>query len=142
MFRYKLLLIAICACLLQSCTNDDIPGQVPSEISQFIAQYYPSYSYESYQKTSSAYTIKLKSGPCLIFNSKQKWTEVNGNGETLTQYFLFDQLPPAVYEYLQETENLGNVYAVTRSTTEYSISLFDSVLTYEISGSRISVSYG
>ncbi len=78
----------------------------------------------------------------MVFNSNMDWIEVNGLGETLTQYFLFDQMPPAVYEYLQETENLSNVYAVTRDVFEYNVSLFDSVLTYQISSSIIKISYG
>jgi hypothetical protein len=142
MIHLRLPLFAVICCIASTCANDDVPGQVPEKISQFIAQYYPSYTYENYTKSKDTYTVNLKSGPCLVFNSKMDWIEVNGLGETLTQYFLFDQMPPAVYEYLQETENLSNVYAVTRDVFEYNVSLFDSVLTYQISSSIIKISYG
>ena len=138
---YFILLAIVCLSLFR-CSSDEVANQVPTEISQFVAEYFPSYSYENYVKTKDSYFVKLKSGPGLTFNSKVKWIEINGYGQPLTQFFLFDQVPPAVYEYLQESENIENVYAVSRDSTNYFVSLFDSVLTYVIATTKISVAYG
>lgn len=128
--------------LLCACNNDEVASQVPSAISQFVAEYFPSYSYDCYTKNKNTYYIKLKSGPGITFNSDMKWVEINGYGQTLSKFFLFDQIPPAVYEYLQETESLEYVYTITRDAKTYTLSLFDSVLTYNIASDKISVVYG
>lgn len=134
-----LLLVSILA--FCSCSTDEVAG-MPKLVSQFIENYFPTYGVDDFAKTGSGYWVKLKSGPGLNFDSAQHWIEVNGYGQTLSQFFLFDQLPPAIYAYLQETENLSGVYAIVRDSKRYFVSLFDSVLTYRISDSRISVAYG
>jgi hypothetical protein len=141
-FCLLILLSAILCAFQFSCTNDEVAEQVPNQISQFVAEYYPSYSYDVYTHTKQTYFIRLKNGPGLTFNADMKWIEINGYGQTLTQFFLFDQMPPAVFEYLQESENIENVYAVARDSYSYTVSLFDSVLTYVIATARISVAYG
>jgi hypothetical protein len=135
--RLLFLLLAISAV---SCSTDDAVG-MPKLVSQFINNYFPTYGVETFARLKSGYWVKLKSGPSLNFDDKMQWSEINGYGQTISQFFLFDQLPPAIYEYLQETENLSNVYAIVRDAKQYFVSLFDSMLTYRIADARISVAY-
>ncbi|MDE6120487.1 MAG: hypothetical protein K2F63_01710, partial [Muribaculaceae bacterium] len=48
------------------------------------------------------------------------------------QVLLFDQLPPKMYMYIQETEQLNAVFAITRDPDVYTASLLDDTLTYRI----------
>jgi hypothetical protein len=133
---FSFFVITFCA-----CSTDDAVG-MPKLVSQFINNYFPTYGVEKFTKVKTGYWVKLKDGPGLNFDTNMAWADINGYGQTISQFFLFDQLPPAIYEYLQETENLSNVYAVMRDATTYLVSLFDSMLTYRIADSRISVAYG
>lgn len=140
MIHLRLFLVATILAF-PSCSSDEFVG-LPQKISTFIENYYPNYGVENHSKTKFGYWVKLKSGPGITFNTDLAWTDINGYGQTLSQFLLFDQLPPAIYEYLQETENLENVYAVARDTSNYFVSLFDSLLTYRIANAQISVAYG
>jgi hypothetical protein len=118
--------------LLYSCQNNEYYNQLPEELTKFIAHYYPNTGIESYSHSNDKYVVILKDGPGLTFSSSYAWTDINSNGAVLPQVLLFDQLPPAVYQYLQETEQLHSVFAISRNKKEYTISLLDSMLTYNI----------
>ncbi len=45
---------------------------------------------------------------------------------------LFDQLPPKLYDYLQETEQLNSVFSMERDKDYYTLTLLDSMLRYTI----------
>lgn len=55
----------------------------------------------------------------------------------LPQVLLFDQLPPALYKYLEETENLGNVFSLERNRSTYTVVLLDETLSYDIATQQI-----
>jgi hypothetical protein len=116
-----------------SCQNNDYYNQLPEQLTSFIAHYFPNTGVENYTHNNDKYVVVLKDGPGLTFSSSYAWIDINGNGAVLPQVLLFDQLPPAVYQYLQETEQLHSVFAISRSKTEYTIALLDTTLIYDIS---------
>lgn len=140
MIHLRLLFLAIILSC-PSCSSDDFVG-MPKTITSFLENYYPTYGVENFSKSKLGYWVKLKSGPGITFGTDMSWTDINGYGQTISQFLMFDQLPPAIYEYLQETENLENVYGISRDAKFYFVSLFDSLLTYQIADARISVAYG
>ena len=81
--------------------------------------------------------MKLKSDCAISFDSRYRWVTVNGYGSTLPQMFLFDQMPPSLYSYLQETDNVNEVYSVTRDTAVYTVNLQDNTITYDIDSGTI-----
>ncbi|MDE6040679.1 MAG: hypothetical protein K2F99_03790, partial [Muribaculaceae bacterium] len=54
------------------------------------------------------------------------------------QVFLFDQTPPKLYSYLQGTSALNSVFSIARNSTEYTVTLLDSTLIYNIASQEIS----
>lgn len=77
----------------------------------------------------------------MIFDSSYSWTTIDGEGATLPQVLLFDELPPALYEYLESTENLTSVYRLDRNSRQYDVGLFDTALTYTIATGEIHSAY-
>jgi hypothetical protein len=73
----------------------------------------------------------------MTFNSSYSWTNINGYGSALPQVLLFDQTPPALYQYLQATECLDEVYDMSRDTINYYLTLLNSSITYNISSEQI-----
>lgn len=73
----------------------------------------------------------------MIFDSSYAWSSIDGEGATLPQVLLFDELPPALYQYLEETESLNSVYRLDRDARQYEVGLFDSALTYTIATGEI-----
>ena len=51
----------------------------------------------------------------------------------LPQVMLFDQLPPRLYAYLQDSQQLDSVFGMERDSKRYVLTLLDSTLTYDIS---------
>jgi hypothetical protein len=55
----------------------------------------------------------------------------------LPQVLLFDRLPPSLYSYLEETENLGNVFSIERDRTTYTVVLLNETLSYDVATEQI-----
>lgn len=123
-----------------SSDNDNLEGYIPEKINSFINQYFPGYSVESYSMKSSTYHVKLKNGPGMTFDDKETWVSINGYGLTLPGVLMFDQLPPELYMYLQETENTDNVFAVDRDNIKYTVVLLQETVNYDIASGRVTVS--
>lgn len=126
--------------LLSGC-SDSKWGDLPSSISNFITEYFPSSAIESYSENDNEYYVKIKDGPSLIFDSSYSWTTIDGEGATLPQVLLYDELPPALYEYLQATESLTSVYRLDRNSRQYEVGLFDTAITYNIATGEIHTAY-
>ena len=116
----------------QSCSKNDLYDDVPTEINQFISRYYPNSALASFSTTSTGYVAVIKDGPGITFGKDNKWTSIDGYGSPIPQIFLFDELPPSIYAYLQETENLDSVFIISRDKKQYKLQLLDSTLTYDI----------
>lgn len=107
-------------------------NNVPEPISRFLTEYFPLQNISQYTITETGYHVKLHNSVALTFDSDCSWTSINGYGNTLPEMFLFDQLPPALYAYLQELSLTGQVYSVTRNKIDYTVALLDYSVTYSI----------
>lgn len=117
--------------VLMGACNNDAWDELPSAISQFVSEYFPFGELQSYTSEKGVETVNIKNGATLVFNSDYEWTDVNGNGETLPQQFLFDKLPPKLYRYLEAIEAQNDVYRVHRTSGLITVTLLDSYLTYD-----------
>ncbi len=71
--------------------------------------------------------------PGLTFGENYGWTAIDGYGMPLPQVMLFDQLPPRLYAYLQDSQQqLDSVFGMERDSKRYVLTLLDSTLTYDI----------
>ena len=102
-----------------------------------LTQYYPNSEVQSYTHNAGVYHVRLDDGPGLTFDSSYEWTDIDGYGMPLPQVLLFDQLPPKIYQYLQETGQLNAVFAVRRDSTEYALTLLDQNLRYDIASGEL-----
>ncbi len=135
------LIIIILAILIPvaftGCQSSDAWDSLPDPIARFVAQYFPNTGVSSYSANDGSYHVKLSSAPALTFDSDYQWTDINGRGNTLPEVLLFDQLPPALYNYLSETERLDRVYSMSRDKHTYAVVTTDTDLTYNIDTGRI-----
>ena len=134
-------IIAILAVIagLSSC-SDSQWNHLPDKVSEFITDYYPNENISAQGwKDASEYVVTMRGGEVITFDKSLAWIEVNGHGGHVPQLFLFDELPPALYEYLQATESLSMVFSVERNSTEYVVELLNSSVIYEISSGAITV---
>lgn len=114
------------------CRHTDEWDEVPGPIKEFVNQYFPFSQLESYNESGATYHLRISDGPGLTFDRNCSWIAIDGYGMPLPQVLLFDQLPPALYDYLQESENLNGVFSIERDTAFYSVTLLDSTLRYSI----------
>ena len=133
-----LLFIALIALTVTGCHNDSEYDLLPLGAADFISQYWPDPYIESVTTPSKGETqVVVKNGPTIVFGSNNEWVEIDGNGMPLPQVLLFDQLPPKIYQYLQETGQLNAVFAVRRDSTEYALTLLDQNLRYDIASGEL-----
>lgn len=120
---------------ITSCSNEQsqLWNEVPAEISRFINDYYPNSALDAVTFYKDIYHIRLKNGPGLTFNDKEQWITVNGYGMPLPEVLLFDQLPPSLFSYLQETEQLGSVFSLSRNKNIYTVTLLSRSLRFNAS---------
>lgn len=136
-------IVLVSGTMLQECSHDNPWDEVPQNITVFVSQYYPDSSLESYSYTDGTYRLDIKNGPEFTFDKSGKWTSVNGYGMPIVQVFLFDQLPPKLFSYLDETQQTDDVFAASRKEGIYTLKLLNSSLKYdsatdEITGSDAS----
>lgn len=136
MKRIYLLTMLLFAIGFQSCHNS-LWDEMPSEISKFVSKYFPEIDIAEYNVVNGGYSVEMLNSATIRFNDSYIWTSVNGNGATLPQMLLFDELPGGLYEHLEAIEELGNVYLISRDSKIYRVQLLDSVLTYEIATGKI-----
>lgn len=138
MKRIFTLLLGVMALALGGCTShEEVYNDMPQDIKNFIAQYYPNSAVKSFTETDERYRVVIDDGPTIVFNKACSWEMLNGNGSVVEQNFLFNELPPEMYEYLQSTDNLNEVFSVSRDKSDYTVVLLNSTLTYNISTGKI-----
>ena len=113
------------------CHNAELWGEMPADVASFITRYFPSGQLQSYTHNAGVYHVRIDDGPGMTFDEDEQWLAVDGYGMPLPQVLLFDQLPPAVYNYLQETEQLNSVFSISRDKGKYTIALLNSNLYYD-----------
>lgn len=135
----KLLALLILAVVAGApgCSHSELWNELPEKVSSFIDQYYPSSELESVAHTGNTWHVRIADGAGLTFDADCNWVNVDGYGVALPQVMLFDQLPPRLYAYLQETEQLNGVYAMSRDGTHYTLSLLDSTLNFDTSNGEV-----
>ena len=122
LFSILIMVVTPLTAVMSACRDNEPWGELPSEISEFIA---------------TTYHVRIINGPGLTFNKKCEWEAVNGYGMPLPQVLLFDRLPPSLYSYLEETENLGNVFSIERDRTTYTVVLLNETLSYDVATEQI-----
>ncbi len=138
MKRIFTLILGIMALTLGACSsNDPVYNDMPADIMKFVAQYYPNSKVETFTETDASYRLVLDDGPTMVFNKTCQWQKLDGNGSVLVQNFLFNELPPELYEYLQNTDELNQVFSVSRDSKEYTVELLNSSLTYNIATGKL-----
>ncbi len=115
---------------LGSCHNAELWDELSPQITSFINQYYPGSELNSVTHTGGTTYVRIDRGAGLTFDADNQWTAIDGYGLPLPQVLLFDQLPPRMYEYLQETSQTNAVFAITRDADTYTASLIENTLTY------------
>lgn len=123
---------------LSACSSSSVWDEVPTPITSFIEQYYPGSGVKSFSQTTDGYKVKITNGASLSFDEEYNWTFIDGNGVRLPEVLVYNQLPPALFNYLQGIEQQSDVYAMNRDKTYYKLTMFDTVITYEIATGKIS----
>ena len=143
-FRFTSLYICICATLLAasftSCSDSEHFDELPGAIQKFVALYYPEIAVSSYSFNNGIYSIVLRNSATMTFNSSYQWITVNGRGSTLPEIFIYDRLPETLYEYLQTTSNINEVYSATHNSATYTLDLLDYKVVYDIKTATITYS--
>ena len=131
-----LLAVMIATAALEGC-SDDTFNDLPTPLAKFVEQYFPGSGVSEYTVSADVYHVKLKDGPGMTFDREYKRLTINGYGETLPQVLLFDQLPPAMYEYIQGNGLLQNAMSMERTSKTYTLVLLDTTVYYDIETGKI-----
>lgn len=127
---FSTIALALVIVMMGGCGNN-VWDELPSGITAFVTKFFPFGEVESFQTGNNGSTVKIKNGATLKFDPDQQWTEVNGNGSTLPGDFLFDQLPPVLYRYIEEMERVDGVYCVVRTPSNIMVKFLDSEIDYD-----------
>lgn len=125
--------------IFQGCSDNTELDRQPDAVQKLIEQYYPGIGVSSSGWQDNVYSVKLRSGVIINFSDTYNWISINGVGSTIPSVFLFDQIPPAFYEYLQETENINQVYRISRDNEEYTAVLLNDTAIYNINDGTITI---
>lgn len=124
--------------LLGACGND-VNDELPQEILTFINKYYPNSAVSSFDEAKNgSYTVTIRNGAILKFDSQMKWTEINGNGVTLPPMMIMDESPAPLFRYIEEMERTNEVYLLSRNSEIYRVEFLDTYITYTIATGTIS----
>lgn len=143
MRKYIHILITLFALIaltvIQGCSDNTELDRQPEQVQALIEEYYPGIGVSSSDWDGKTYIVKLSSGVIINFSDTLNWISVNGAGSTIPAVFLFDQIPPAFYEYLQETESVNQVYKISRDNEEYIAELLANTAIYNIETGAITI---
>ncbi|MBD5244170.1 MAG: hypothetical protein HDS57_01700 [Barnesiella sp.] len=124
--------------VFSACSEPDVWSKVPSRVSQFVQQYWPGQdlSYVANEKDGVC-KLTIQNGPSLEFDAAGSWTSIKGGGSPLPSMLIYDQLPDALYRYIEESEATNGVYALSRTASAYDVTLLNSKVSYNISSGQI-----
>lgn len=128
------------ALVITACSDSDNDwDEAPRPIQEFAAEYFPGQTISDITQESGVIYVRLKNSAAINFKaSDYSWISVNGCGNTVPQQFLFDCLPPALYEFLQADSSLNEVYRVTRNSRNYIVALQNNSLSFDIKTGKVS----
>lgn len=124
--------------MVGACSDDDAWDELPSAISNFISEYFPGVGVSSYDEVGDSYRVQVRNSATLVFDNDYHWTEIAGNGVPLPEVLMYDQLPPALYNYIQGLEQQAEVYGVKRDKDSYTLTMHDTVITFDAGTGKIS----
>lgn len=117
--------------VLMGACNNNVWDELPSPIANFISEYFPFGEVNTYTVTKDGSVVTIKNGATLKYDNNYEWTDVNGNGQILPEQFLYDNLPPVLYNYIQEMEADNSVYRVIRTDRIIKVEFHDSEVEYD-----------
>lgn len=126
-----LALVIACAC------SSNVWDELPDDISTFVSQYYPGQGVAGYSESDDGNRVELSNGATLMFDSDANWTTLDGNGSRLPEVMVYDQLPPALFQYLEEMEDAADVFKVSRTSSTYIVTLENTYITYDVESGAI-----
>lgn len=131
------IILSVLIIMMGAC-NDSVWSELPAPISQFITKYFPQSDVASYNVDGAGNcTATIKNGATLTFNGDYAWIDVNGNGSPLPSMFIYDELPPILYNYVDEMEQTDAVYRVTRTDQTERVDFLNTYVIYEIATGKI-----
>lgn len=133
-----LFLPVIFGIIMVGACSSSVWDEVPAPITSFIEQYYPGSGVSSYDQSDTDYRVKITNGATLVFDSDYNWISIDGNGVRLPGVLIYNQLPPALYNYLQGIEQQTSVYRMSRDSHYYKLTMENTVITYEIETGKVS----
>lgn len=113
--------------------------EMPRPVADFTARYFPGQAVKSYDETGNGCRVTIRNGASIDFDKNYLWTVIDGNGNRLPQMLIYDQMPPALFQYLSETHADRDVYKVERTADTYIVTLADTYLTYDVSTARVTL---
>lgn len=122
-------ILLIAGMLFSGCGNDDYK-HLPREIQTFLNTYYPGQGVSNFQESAGMITVNLDNSASLVFNPAMVWVSVDGNGNTLPGQFLYDQFPHTLYNYIETTDNLQEIFSVIRDSGIYTVTFHNYVIAY------------
>lgn len=130
---YVFISLLVLIATMGACSSTPF-DELPTPISSMISEYFPFGEIESYtiDDESGNSTVQIKKGARLSFDSDYRWIDVDGRGQTLPQQFLYDQLSPTLYDYIESIEHQTKVYRVRRTAATVLVNFSDSDLEYDI----------
>lgn len=118
--------------ILTGACSSNVWDELPPKISSFVAEYFPGQGIKSYTENDNEERVQLNGGTTLVFDRNREWTTVDPGGNIVPEVFLYDCMPPALFQYLEETSNTENVYKAERTSREYILTLNGTYITYNI----------
>ena len=138
MKHIRFFLVLLPLLIIAACDNSDLWEKLPDPVQTFINKYFPNSELQSVAVSDKGCSVRIDNGPGMSFDAASQWTSVNGYGMPLPSVMLYDQLPEKLYNYLDETENLGSVFSMTRDKTAYEVKLMDTDIKYNIATGELS----
>lgn len=137
----NIFLILLTIPFVVECSDNDYYDELPPAIAEFVSEYFPNPDIDSYSHSGNVYHVRIKKGPGMTFGSDMNWEIVNGYGSTLPQNLLFDQLPPILFQYLNEIQSVNSVYAISRNPRTYIITTLENNIIYDIETGGVTEQY-
>lgn len=137
-----LVLVALFATTLWSCSKDDDGGpapltELPATAKTFLSTYYPSVEYKAY-KDDNGYDVVLSNGQKVDFDSKGEWYEVEATipGQTIPTGFY----PAAIDTYVSENYSGAGIREISKEVYGFDVELVQNIdLKFDTAGNFISV---
>lgn len=132
------LFVTLIAIVLFGACSDDVNDKLPQTIQTFVSKYYPNSPVASYSESDSGeYTVEIRNGAVIKFDSSMNWTSVNGEGVVLPPMMIMDECPGPLYRYIEEMERTDGVYSMSRTTTIYRVEFLDTYIEYTIATGEV-----